>query len=240
MDLLAEDVIVLTTNPGSPIGTESTSEALYAGALLADLILSGSAIMPDSSKKKPIIELTDRQPDDPMLAEAARRIRAVEQKKSKPLKAYAAVETIAYGLRTPLMEALEKRGAVTGRERKILFIPAGTKWMLNADADPDALRASICRQLRTSGPIERAPHVDDRTAAVLSLLSAGGTLKSAVLHDVDDRRELIKRAKAVVKAELKAEDRTRRAVKKAIDAAKDRIGAINAAGMTATTAAVST
>ena len=236
MSLLVDDLIVLLSKPEGPVATGQDVDAMLAGAVFSDLLVAGAMTVPDPDQKKPRVEFVDgAAPADPFLAAALARLTEAQSKSKKLLTAQKAIEALAKDLHGSLMERLQQQGTVLSRQKKFLFIPAGTAWRLADGVTGDELRQSITRQLDT-GPIQTAPKVDEHTGSLLGLLAAGKKVEHAIDRSAPNRKELIKQARDAAEASA-AVSAVRKAVKKAADEAA--LVAASAAMAASTTVATS-
>ncbi len=218
MSLIADDLIVLLSKPEGPVATGKDIDAMLAGAVFSDLLLAGAVAVPELQQRKPRVEITEgAAPSDPFLAGALARLTDAQGKSKKPLTTQKAIEALTENLHGSLMERLKQQGVVRSKQKKFLFIPAGTAWRLADGVTGDELRQSITRQVDT-GPIRTAPKVDERTGALLGLLAAGKKVEHAIDGSAPNRKELIEQAREAAEASA-AESAVRKAIKKAADEA---------------------
>ncbi|OFL66384.1 GPP34 family phosphoprotein [Brevibacterium sp. HMSC063G07] len=218
MSLIADDLIVLLSKPEGPVATGKDIDAMLAGAVFCDLVLVGAVAVPDLQQRRPRVGITEgTTPADPFLATALARLRDEQEKSKKPLTTQKAIEALTENLHRSLMERLKELGVVRSKQKKFLFIPAGTAWRLAEGVTGDELRKSIARQLDT-GPISTAPKVDERTGALLGFLAAGKKVEHAIDGSAPNRKELIEQAQEAAEASA-ADSAVRKAIKKAADEA---------------------
>lgn len=218
MSLLVDDLIVLLSKPEGPVAVGKDVDAMLAGAVFSDLLVAGAVAVPDPDQKKPRVEIIDgAAPADPFLTAALARLTEAQDKSTKPLTTQKAIEALTKDLHGSLMERLQRQGTVRSKQKKFLFIPAGTAWRLADGVTGDELRQSIARQLDT-GPIATAPKVDEHTGALLRLLAAGKKVDHAIDGSAPNRKELIKQAQEAAEASA-ADSAVRKAIKKAADEA---------------------
>ena len=218
MSLLVDDLIVLLSKPEGPVAVGKDVDAMLAGAVFSDLLVAGAVTVPEPDQKKPRVEIIDGAvPADPFLAAALARLTEAQDKSAKPLTTQKAIEALTKDLHDSLMERLQQQGVTRSRQKKFLFIPAGTAWRLADGVTGDELRQSIARQLDT-GPIRTAPKVDEHTGALLGLLAAGKKEEHAIDGSAPNRKELIKQAREAAEASA-ADSAVRKAIKKAADEA---------------------
>lgn len=158
---LAEDLLLLLYQPASgTIAGESTLYYVLAGAVLADLALSGHIT---TSQNQPVTTTRSNPPSDPILRSAWNYI------SEKPRGVQTLLAAIGPTLRSPLLERLIKRGDMHRETRKILGL--FNMAVLREGSGRRAKLVADVRRVLVDGA-EPTPPV----AALAALLSASGTL----------------------------------------------------------------
>ena len=180
-----------------------------AGALLAELLLSGYIQLEGEGKKAVIQVLGDAAPEDSLLGECWTRIR--DAKKSSTaivwVSKFAAIKKLKHRVAEPLVE----QGLLSMDEKKVLFVFT-QKIYPELDGRPEE---AIWKRLEDA-IFTDVEEVDARTAVLLSIADASGILK------VGFGRKELKASKeriAQVVAGDKAGDATRQVVQAAATAA---------------------
>ncbi|HYH31961.1 MAG TPA: GPP34 family phosphoprotein [Pseudonocardia sp.] len=217
MTPLTEDLVLLLLHPerGRAVVDGTSLDRAIGGALLLDLALA-DRISADGDGAKARLSVRDALPTgDPLLDAAASRLAG------GPVRAQKAVERLARGSRTTVLERLVRRGLVRREQSRILGIFPSTTWPQADAAVANELRARVAAVLRGRA------RPDQRVALLISLLHA---VKAE--HKVVDgpRRELRARA-----AEVAAGEWAGAAVRKAVEAVQASV----AAAATASAAAAS-
>lgn len=219
--LIAEDLLLLLLEDDSGKLTNTTYlDVGIGGALLVELALGGcvEVVKGDGmwarSKVHPVPGAT---PDDPVLVGALALV-AEKERTAQDL-----VARLGKKRRDPLLERLEGKGILQRRDDKVMGLFSRKRWPA-----VDSRHESDVRR-RLGDALVRGVQPEERTAALVALLSALG-----LAHKVVDREglpvgEVKKRAKAIADGDWAA-----KAVKDAVAAAQ---AAVAAGAMVATTAA---
>lgn len=192
--LIAEDVLLCFLDDDSgAIRQASTLNYVLAGSLLVDLALRGDIDLSDEEKPrraKVVVTSTDDIPDD--ILRDARDLIA-----RKPATADRLLHEFGGAWRDRLLDRLVERGFVRREEKKWL-------WVIPHTAHPatDA-PYEVALMDRVRAALETDAEVDERTAAVVALLSAGDALPG--LHPVVRwSGEVYRRGKAFERADWAA------------------------------------
>jgi len=203
---LTEDLVLLLLDPGTGRAVvDSTSlDRAIGGALLLDLA-ARDRIEADGDRARARLSVVDAAPTgDALLDTALARL-------DKPRRAQKAVERLARGTRTPVLERLVERGLVRRERSRLLGIFPVTTW---PPADPGSakeLRARLAAVLRDG------VQPDQHFALLVSLVHA---VKAE--HKIVDgpRRQLRART-----AEVADGDWAGQAVRKAVQAVQTSVAA---------------
>jgi hypothetical protein len=205
------------------------SGAMYkyaiGGAVLAELLLSGS-ISVEESKKKKIANLDDPTPiGDPLLDECLEKIRTAKRRAS--LQTWVTRFSGVKNLKHRAAAQLCKRGILRADEDKVLLVFTRK---IYPELDP-APERKLIERLREAVFTENE-NIDPRTVVLVSLANATGLLKANFDKKLLKGRK--ERIKHIVNGEM-----TGKATKDAIDAmhAAVAVAAIMPAMIAATTAA---
>jgi Golgi phosphoprotein 3 GPP34 len=212
---LTEDLVLLLLDPatGRAVVDSTSFDRAIGGALLLDLA-TRERVTADGDGARARLSVVDAAPTgDPLLDTALERL-------NKPVRAQKAVERLARGTRTPVLEHLAERGLVRKERTRLLGLLPITTWT-PGDAAKE-LRGRVAGVLRDGA--EPAPHV----AMLISLVHA---VKAE--HKVVDgpRRQLRARAAEIANGEWAGQ-----AVRKAVQAVE---ASVLAAVMASTAAASS-
>ncbi len=203
---LTEDLVLLLLSPdtGRAIVDSTSFDRAIGGALLLDLA-TRERITADGDGAKARLTVADDTPTgDPLLDAALARL-------DKPVKAQKAVERLARGTRTPVLERLVERGLVRRERSRLLGVLPVTTWP-PVDAVPrEELRRRVAAVLRDGA------QPDQHLALLISLVHA---VKAE--HKIVDgtRRQLRARAAEVTEGEWAG-----KAVRKAIQAVEAGVAA---------------
>ncbi|QYN37270.1 GPP34 family phosphoprotein [Pseudonocardia sp. DSM 110487] len=211
---LTEDLVLLLLDPatGRAVVDSTSFDRAIGGALLLDLA-SRERVTADGDGARARLSVVGGAPTgDPLLDTALERL-------NKPVRAQKAVERLARGTRTPVLERLAERGLVRQERGRLLGLLPITTWTGDAAKE---LRGRVAGVLRDGA--EPAPHV----AMLISLIHA---VKAE--HKVVDgqRRQLRSRAAEIADGEWAGQ-----AVRKAVQAVQT---SVMAAVMASTAAASS-
>lgn len=192
--LIVEDVALLLTDPKSgrgPAGSSQLDLAL-AGGLLLDMVDAGLLRIsgPGEDVRPGRVVLTGAAPTgDPLLDGGAGLL--VGRRPPRPQKA---VEKLQRRLAPAVYARLGERGIVRAVPHRVLGIFPTTRWPA---VDPAPV-ASLRGGLRDVLLVGRTPTV--RETALVALLHAVGQVRTVVPRGELSRRELARRARAVVES----------------------------------------
>ena len=205
--LIAEDLLLLLTHDQKGTVRESSSaDFALAGALLAELTLSGRVRITEqgeSAHKPGRVVVVDASPTDDALLDGA-----IAQLVAKPeRKPQQAVELLAKKVRRPLQDRLVARGLL--RHERTHFI-GFNKWPEADGSREQEVRSGLFRVLLQG----EEPTV--RQAALVALLSALKVADKVIAEDVStvNKKAIRKRAEEVLE-----QNWISGATRKAIDAA---------------------
>ena len=179
--LIAEDLLLLATDDTTGKVTVSTMELdpALAGAVVIELVVAGRVTLQGEGRTAKVI-VTDSTPlGDPVLDTALQNL--VEK---GPMRPGSAISRLAKGLRDRLNEQLEQRGLNRRETGKVLGLFPTTRWPAQDSSYENSVRSYL------AGVLVKGLEPDGRAAAIISVLSAAGLLKTVV-----DKSEL-KAAKA--------------------------------------------
>jgi Golgi phosphoprotein 3 GPP34 len=212
---LAEDLVLLLLDPrtGRAVVDSTSLDRAIGGALLLDLS-TRERITADGGGARARLSVVDAAPTgDPLLDTALARL-------DKPVRAQKAVERLARGTRTPVLERLADQGLVRHERNRLLGILPISTWTPGHAAQE--LRGRVAAVLRDGA------QPDQHLALLISLVHA---VKAE--HKIVDgpRRQLRARAAEVADGEWAGQ-----AVRKAVQAVHTSV----MAAVAASTAAAST
>lgn len=219
--LIAEDLLLLLLDDETGRATASQElPAALGGALLVELALAGvvevepkQGLFGSATVHRPGGE----QPGDPVLGAA---LDVVEE---KPRSAQKLVERLSKGLKETLAERQVERGVLERRDDKVLGLFPRTTW----PARDATYEASLRRRLEAV--LTSAQQPDERTAAVLAMLSAIDQAHKVLDHPGTSNADVRRRAQQVADGAWAAV-----AVKDSVQAAQmAAVAAIAAAGAAA-------
>jgi len=222
--LIAEDLLLLLLDDdtGKLTGTSYPQPAL-GGALLIELALVEAVAVEEKKGlwKSAKVRPTTAVPDDAVLR-AGYDLVAEKERGAQDL-----VDRLGKGLKERLADRLVERGLLERREDKVLGMFPRTRWPAADRAHEEQVRRSLTAVL-VSGA-----EPDQRTAALIAVLSAIDKAHKIVDHQGMSSRDVRKRAKQISEGAWAA-----KAVRDAISASTAAIAAV-AASTAATTAATS-
>lgn len=222
--LIAEDLLLLLLEDRTGAMTNSTYlDTGIGGALLMELALAGSVDVVRGTglwARSKVVPTGRAAPPDPLLEEAFAEVAAKER------TAQDLVGRLGRKRRETLLSRLERKGVLRRSEDKVLGLFPRTRW----PAVDSTREADVRRVL--GNVLLRGVHPDQRTAALVALLSAMDLAHKVVDREGLSSREVRRRAKEVAEGEWAA-----KAVKDAVAAAQAAVMAgVMAATTTATTA----
>ena len=220
--LIAEDLLLLLLDDesGTVTGTGSAAVAL-GGAVLVELALAGAVEREAAGHRwrPPVVRAVDgRAPADPVLREAYDRVAA------RPASARRLVQQLGRGLPDVLGDRLVERGVLSRREGRLLGVVPRTRRPAVDPSHEREVRAALTAVLVH----DVAP--DDRTGALVALLSALGRAAAVVDRGDVPARQVRARAKVLSQGDWAAD-----AVREVVDAVT---AAVAAAAVTAATTGV--
>lgn len=168
--LIVEDVLLLNLDDtyGIPAGAGTLYQTL-GGAVLVELALLGR-IEPDESrswwKGTPVLAVGEGPLPDPVLQDAYDKVA------ERPRPVQTLLVTLGAELWTPVVERLIERGRLRRERRRFLGVIPTTRLPAEDLAYESALRE------RMREVLEDGADPDPRLAAIIALISAGGTLPS--------------------------------------------------------------
>ncbi len=218
--LIAEDLLLLLLDDesGRLSGTTYLDTGI-GGAVLIELALSGHVDVVKGSgrwARAKVQPLVSDPPVDPMLVEAMDLVR------SKERTAQDLVTRLGKKRRHLLLERLRDRGIVEEQENLVLGLIPRRRWPTLDRTHEDDVRRTV------GDALIRGVTPDDRTAALIAVLSALDQAHKVVDREGLPARQVKKRAKEISEGEWAA-----KAVRDAITAAQAAV----TAAMVATTAA---
>jgi hypothetical protein len=201
---LTEDLVLLLLDPatGRAVVDSTSLDRAIGGALLLELA-SRERITADGDGAKARLSVVDATPSgDVVLDDALTRLH-------KPMRAQKAVERLARGTRTPVLERLAEKGLVRRERSRLLGVLPITTWQ-PGDAAKE-LRGRVAAVLRDGA------RPDQHLALLISLVHA---VKAE--HKIVDgpRRQLRARAAEVAEGEWAGH-----AVRKAVQAVQSSVAA---------------
>lgn len=174
---LADDILLLLFDPSSgTIAGEGTALShTLAGAILVDLAFADAIEIDERmSLRGRRIHARGDAPADPLLAEVWHRIAA------RPTDVQSLILQIGSTLRQPVIDRLVERGILRIESRRMLGIIPTTALVGDDLSRRDSLMAPVRAALvgfpEGDAPGADARDVDARTAALIGLLSASGSL----------------------------------------------------------------
>ena len=221
--LIAEDLLLLLLDDrkGTIAGTSSPETAL-GGSLLVELALEGAVEVAEKTsvwRTAKVRAVPTATPTDPLLRGA------YDVVAEKPRSAQDLVSRLGKRLRPKLGERLVARGILERRDAVVLGLFTRTKWPAVDIGHELVLRGQITAALL------QGVEPDDRTRALIALLSALG-----IPHKVVDRTPVSKGAVRKRAKQLAEGDWAAKAVRDAIQASTAAV----MAGVTAASSAAAT
>ncbi|AXB42355.1 GOLPH3/VPS74 family protein [Amycolatopsis albispora] len=168
--LIAEDLLLLLLDDksGTPAGA-GTLHYTLGGALLVELALLGRVETGGDRPKlngPQVLAIGDGPLPDPMPR------RAYDKIAERPRNVQSLLLAIGGGLWKPLTDRLVERGLLRRESKRLLGVFNRTTLPIGDGRHEEELRRKVCAVL------EDGAAADPRTAAVIALLSASGTLPS--------------------------------------------------------------
>lgn len=210
--LIAEDLLLLLLDDESgKLGHTTYLDTAVGGALLVELALAEQVEVVKGSgvwARARVVPTGSEGPQDEVLAEALDTIRHKER------SAQDLVGRLGKGKRAQLLDRLEQRGILRREEDKVLGLFPRTRWPAVDSSHEDAVR----RQLGDATVRGATP--TERTAGLVSLLSAMGVAHRVIDHEGLSGGEVRSRAKAIAEGDWAA-----KAVKDSITATQAAVTA---------------
>lgn len=220
--LIAEDLLLLLLEDDSGRLTHTTYlDVGIGGALLVELALGGTVEVVKGSglwARSKVHPVLGPPPGDPMLAEAMALVSERER------TAQDLVGRLGKHRRDALLERLEGKGILQRQEDRVMGLFPRKRW----PAVDSSHEADVRRQLGDA--LVRGVRPEERTAALVALLSALGLAHKVVDREGLPAGEVKKRAKALADGDWAA-----KAVKDAVAAAQAAVTAVMVATTTAAT-----
>ena len=188
--LIAEDLLLLLLDDESgklDSNTMAGVDVAIGGALLVELSLRGAVEVTEKQafRQPKVVPVTDASSLPPMLADS------LVQVTEKERTAASLVPRLGKDRKQELLDRLVDKGMVRCERDKILGLFPRTRWPAEDSRRETDVRREIVRALRD----ERA--ADERTAALISLLSALDMASKAFSIDGLSGRDVRKRAQAI-------------------------------------------
>jgi Golgi phosphoprotein 3 (GPP34) len=201
---VTEDLVLLLLSPdtGRSLVDSTSLDRAIGGALLLDLAIS-DRITADGDGAKARLSVVDAAPTgDPLLDDALGRL-------DKPMRAQKAVERLARGTRTPVLERLVERGLLRRERPRLLGVLPVTTWPAADPGPGKELRGRVAAVLRDGA------QADQHLGLLISLVHA---VKAEHKIVEGARRQLRARA-----AEVAEGDWAGQAVRKAVQAVQTSV-----------------
>ena len=213
MSLIAEDLLLLLLDDESGKLETTYVEPVLGGAVLIELAMSGLLEVRKSdgmwARSKVHVVSGSPRPQDPVLEDALQRIGEKER------TAQDLVGRLGKGLRDTLLDRLKGRGIVRLQEDRVLGLFPRKRWPAVDSSHEDAVRRDL------TAALVQGVEPDQRTAALISLLSAIDRAHKSVDLAGLSKREVRKRAKAIAEGAWAA-----KAVRDAVAAAQAAMMAV--------------
>ena len=217
--LVAEDLLLLLLDDESgALGTSHVQPAL-GGALLVELALAGAVEVEERTgawRTAKVLAVEGAAPGDPLLHDA------YETVAQKPRTAQDLVDRLGKGAKDQLAERLVGRGILRRDETRVLGLFPRTRWPAVDSTHEDEVRRAL------TATLVQGAEPDQRTGALVALLSALDKAHRVVDHEGLPSREVRRRAKQLADGDWAA-----KAVRDAISASTAAIGAVAAGGAVA-------
>lgn len=221
MTLIAEDLLLLLLDDESgALNGTAYPQTVLGGALLIELATSGAV---EVEEKRGVwrtakVHATAHPPEDPVLRAA------YDVVAEKPRSAQELVDRLGKGARDTLAGRLVERGLLERRESRVLGLFPRTRWPAADTRHEEEVRR------RLASTLVQGVEPDERTGALVALLSAIDKAHRVVDHRGLPAREVRRRAKAVAEGAWAA-----KAVRDAISASIAAVAAVTAATSVAVT-----
>lgn len=218
--LVAEDLLLLLLDDAKGTAQSSFMQPALGGALLVELAMDGCVDVGPGSRWRPARVagvVGASMPADPVLAHARTLV------EEKPRTAQSLVNRLGDDLQRTLADRLVERGILERRDSRVLGLFPRHRWPTIDASHEDEVRRSLAAALVAG------QDPDQRTAALIALLSAVDRVHQTVEHDGLKARDVKRRAKEIAEGNWAA-----KGVRDAVAAAT---AATTAAIVAATTAA---
>jgi hypothetical protein len=217
--LIAEDLLLLLLDDDSGASQTQWMKQALGGALLVELALAGNVVVGESrwwraGRVRTVPEVA--APEDPVLAEALDTIAR------KPRRAQDLVNRLGKDQQQTLTGRLVDRGLLERRESRVLGLFPRTRWPARDVTHEDQVRRAL------SAALAEGQDPDQRTAALIALLSALDRAHKTIDRGPVSARDVKRRAKQIADGDWAA-----KAVKDAIQAATAAMTAATAGGAAA-------
>jgi hypothetical protein len=220
--LISEDLLLLLLDDenGKLTGT-AYPQTVLGGAVLIELAATGAVEIEEKAGvwKAAKVAAASPAPDDDVLRAAYDLVA------EKPRTAQDLVDRLGKGLKDQLADRLVERGILERREDKVLGLFPRTRWPAADSTHEEEVRRSL------TAALVQGVEPDERTGALVALLSSIDRAHKVVDHDGMSSRDVRERAKEISEGAWAA-----KAVRDAISAATAAIAA-TVATTAATTAA---
>ena len=188
MALIAEDLLLLLLDPDSgKVASSDSAPTALGGAVLAELAILGTVTVEERTSRwrAPKVSVAGPAPDDRVLADA-RDVVAEKERSAQDL-----VARLGKGLVKTLGDRMADRGLLERREDRVLGLIPRTRWpAADSTHEEDVRRALTSVLVQGTTP-------DERTGALVAVLSAIDRAHKVVDHEGLSRREVKKRAQEV-------------------------------------------
>jgi hypothetical protein len=222
--LIAEDLLLLLLDDDSgKVTLTSYPQTVLGGALLVELATTGSVEVEGKTsiwRSARVRAVDGAAPQDPVLRSAYDVVAA------KPRTAEDLVDRLGKGAREPLADRLAERGILQRRDDRALGLFPRTRWPAVDSSHEQEVRRSL------TDVLVQGVEPDERTGALVALLSAIDKPHRVVDHRGLPSGEVRKRAKRIAEGDWAAQ-----AVRDAIRASTAAVTAAIAASTAATTTA---
>lgn len=187
--LIAEDVLMVGTDPGGKDLFLQYRQVIVGGAVLMDLMLRGNLALDDKGR----IQVRDAAvPTEPLLAEGLRTLAARDGRRVRFV-----LPQLGTGLLDTALEGLARGEVLQPEAVRVLGLKVGTTW----SAVAPALREHRVRQL--AGVLLGVEPATTSTGATIALIQAANILPKVLpqeLRPATTDRQLCERAREVVNA----------------------------------------
>jgi len=189
-NLLAEDLLLLLLDDESGSTTNATYASIdtaVGGAILVELSLRGAIEVTEKEFfRQPKVVVADDTPSlPPMLAAGLADVTEKER------TALALVTRLGKDRKRPLLDRLVDKGMLRCEQDKVLGLFPRTRWPAEDSHHETEIRRKITQALIAGNT------ADERTAALISLLSALGVVSNVVKIERLSGRDIRKQAKAI-------------------------------------------